>query len=1400
MLIESYENKYLEKYGFIGKDPIDEGNFFSNFIMYWAYKIIRLSKLINIKSEYLGKLSYERSSKKYLNDIYYVWENLNYKNSCYCPLLWTSLRTNLKQIIIITICTIFISILNVSSLYFFRVFVKIFSDPKVVGDWIIKYDIVVGFLYLLIRFLHYIFQRKTTQYLNDVGNKSSVELNNLIYDKLLKLSPSINIKAGDIYNYIQSDSHKLSKLMSNCPNLISVPFLIIMYSYLLFKYMGISFIMGFIVMIIFLLINYYYRKQFSKYLKLYLKKSDKRMGITTETFNNLKVIKLYGWDNFFLRKIQLSRNEEIDALNGRYYITTISQTLLWLAPIAMSVSSIGIYQYLNKTFKVEDIFTCLAIFTSIQNPMRSLPTTFDIIMETITSMKRIEYFLKLPEIQNDKIIRNDISTKNEGIAIQIVDGTFKWGKIQSYQSYQKQNNDILNKIKKEKEKKINNKLNINDSNDNVINKYIPLSKIPSNYHSLSSQNSNENKLYLEVENNFEEDTIKYKDTTTGETFPKLSPKVNNNSRKLFLFDKQENNMLNKSLSSSTISLKSDSFSNKIMNDEFYLSNINLTVKKGEFICIIGEVGSGKSSLIQAILNNMIIKQNNNTKIIVNGNISYVGQEAWIQNNTIQNNILFYRPYDPMKYKTILDLCELKQDLDSFPGGDLTEIGEKGVNLSGGQKARISLARAMYCDNDIYILDDPISALDAHVGKNIMNNCIVGYLKGKTIILATHALQYAAFADKIYYMKNGEINWEGTYDELTKQKFYSLFAEKINSKLKEEKEKQNKKENNKEEDIENLKINQKDLNKGKIQRITKDETKEVGKINNQVFLNYFSYIGGSYFCMALLTILISWQGLKILSDLWLGYWSEHQGERSNLFFFSIYSITALGGSLFNYMRTRIITSGSINCSTKLHNQMITSLIRAPINLFHDTVPKGQIFNRLSKDLPTVDTYTMYWFMTLTAFGSSFLGAVIVCSLYEKECLIFLPIFIILCWFLYRFYINCSRELNRIEGVLNSPILNLVNETIPGTATIRAYNLQKKYIELFQEKVDEHYKLEYYINGTGQWYLLILNMLSIIFLTYMVIMTLMHKNKFTPKIIGIILTYSLVLQEDMIEFLSSFSNFENTMTKLERCLSYTKLISERPNSLMSDLSLKDWPNKGEIVFENFNVKYRNDTELVLKNINFHLKSGEHLGIVGRTGSGKSTISLCLFRILEAFSGHIYIDGIDISKVGLDKLRESITIIPQDSTLMDGTLRYNIDPIKAFTDKDIIKIMKKIGFDYIIKQHQSGLDQNISENGSNLSIGEKQLICITRAILRKTKIIVLDEATASIDYKTEEIIQKALNELLANSTMICIAHRIKTVINADKILVLENGEVAEFDTPKNLLENKNSLFYDFYSKSLL
>lgn len=1328
----------IEKYGFIDKDPLAEHSCFGRFFFTWAYKIIALSKRTVLKTEYLGILGQKYRSKTFFNNIWTIWETKKYKLLKRWPLLKTAFRSNVCSIIVVMFCTLIASALSVLEIHFFRQYISMFTNDIPLD----KNQIYIGVAYLGVRLVDFLLQRKTTELLNFVGDKSSVELSCLIYDKLLKLSPSSEVKSGDIFNYLQSDCHKLSNLMSSCPNLLTVPFLIIMYNYLLFQYMGISFVFGFVVMIIFLIANYYFRKKFSFYLKLHSKKSDQRMRIATETFNNLKVIKLYGWDDVFLPRIQDARDEELKALEKRYQITQVSQTLLWLAPIAMSVAAIGAYQYFNDTFNIGDMFTCLGIFTSIQNPMRMLPVTFDNILETIVSMGRIEKFLKLPEIVKSTVIKNDANTMKEKIAIKIENGNFTWGGKRDTAKSVKEAPVAVKEKKKEKQDEI-----------------------------------------LEMIN------VKFKHVA-----PLENPALTEENRTSISSD------FGSSLDSSISSIAS---TNQNPNG-LILKNINLEIKEGEFICVIGEVGSGKSSLIQAILNNMTNVFPMASKVIVNGKISYVSQESWIQNTTVQNNILFYHPFEVEKYNKIINLCELRQDLDILVGGDLTEIGEKGVNLSGGQKARISIARAMYTDKDIFIFDDPISALDAHVGKNIMMNCIVGYLKNKTRILVTHALQYASFADRIFYMEGGEIKWTGTYSEIVKEPFYRVFLDKVNSYQKgKENEESNKTKKEKESNSTAKSMTEKPENNnksGQVKRITKDEGKEVGKIDKKVFFAYFKYIGGACLIIGLLSSLIMWQLLKLDSDMWLGYWSEHQEKSKNKFFFSIYAALALGSTIFNYFRTCLITSGSLKCSVRLHKEMIGNLINAPINLFHDTIPKGQIFNRLSKDLPTVDTYTMYWFMTLTSFGSSFLGAVIICSIYQPYCLIFLPFFTIVCWYLSRFYMNCSRELTRMEGVLNSPILNIINETIPGTTTIRAYGFEDIYIKSFQNKVDEHFKVRLFLIGTYQWYLLILNLLSFMFFGFLIVFTLLYKSTFSAKAIGILLTYSIVMQEDLIQFLTSFSNFENTMTKMERCLGYTKLISEKPQVTQVDETIPSWPQRGKVEFINYSVKYRPDTEIVLKNISFKINPGEHLGIVGRTGSGKSTISLCLFRILEATNGKILIDDVDISTIGLKKLRTSITIIPQDSTLMTGTLRYNIDPVGLYSDTDITKVMTEIGFNYILQQHPQGLDQNISENGGNLSIGEKQLICITRAILRKSKIVIMDEATASIDFKTEEIIQKALDKLLKDSTLITIAHRIKTVRNSSKILVLDQGQIVEFDTPDNLLANTKSYFYDYYSKSTL
>jgi ABC-type multidrug transport system fused ATPase/permease subunit len=1222
-------------------------------------------------------------------------------------------------------------------------------------------DKYIGGIYLLIRFVKIFLYQKLYQYLTFMGNKSFLELKNLIFDKILKLSPSIDINTGEIYNFVQIDSNKLNKLIINLPNIFSIPIILIAYNYLLYQCIGISFVPGVVVMIIFLLINYYYRTQFSKYLKLHMKKSDARIKATTEVINNLKVIKLNAWDDLAIEKIQVARGQELNALDMRYYITTISQTLLWFAPIAMSIASIGLYQYLNDEFKIADVFTSLGIFTSFKGLLRNLPNTLDVFVETLISLSRIEKFLDLQEVDDTNIEKyEDISMKNK-IALQITNGNFTWNKNYKPKSII---SEKLNINIHEEEKDMNNKINSADVRKPKLRRKTMMElKVP------DFNNKKKNEFFSSDDESSEESGSESDENTIEENIKKV--------------DEDDAISLNESQKG-------------IKNPKLYaLKNINFTIKEGEFVCIIGEVGSGKSSLIQALLNNMIQINKDESRVIINGSISYVPQEAWIQNDTLRNNILFYLPYDANKYYHILEICELKPDLESLIGGDMTEIGEKGINLSGGQRARINIARALYNNKDIYIFDDPLSALDANVGKNIVRNCIKEYLEDKTRILITHALQHVYYADKIYYMKKGKIIWEGDYKSLLNQEFFKNFQQKVNRNVKRRKTILN---------MNDLKIRRTKSFEFKdstvVKRLYKDEKKEVGIIKSKVFFMFFSYMGGFLTFVLLILVLCIWQSLKIYSDIWLGYWSEHQKEKSNLYFFSIYAFISITSTIFNFLRTKIITKGSLNCSMNLHFKMITSLIKAPINLFHDKVPKGQIFNRLSKDLTTVDTYTMYWFMTLTAFGSSFFGAIAVCGLFQYQSLFILPLFLIFSWLLSRFYMNCSRELNRLEGISNSPILNMINEAISGKITIRAFNYQMLYIKNFQKRIDENYKINFYINSIYQWYIFCLNFLEFIFLSCLICISLIYKEKFDTKTIGLLLTYSIVIQEDLIEFLSSFSNFENTMTNMERSLSYTKIISERPQILKCDRGLLNWPSKGEIIFENLCAKYRSDTELVLKNVSLSIKAGEHIGLVGRTGCGKSTLALCLARIIEPQSGKIYIDDVDITSIGLKKLRENLTIITQETTILDGTLRYNFDPRGEHNDKEIYKVLKKIGFDDFVKKKKFKLNHQISENGSNLSIGEKQLICITRAILKKSKIVILDEATASIDFKHEEIVQKAIDQLLKNSTLISIAHRIKTVLNSDKILVLENGEVKEFDKPDVLLKQKNSYFSELYTKSLI
>ena len=793
----------------------------------------------------------------------------------------------------------------------------------------------------------------------------------------------------------------------------------------------------------------------------------------------------------------------------------------------------------------------------------------------------------------------------------------------------------------------------------------------------------------------------------------------------------------------------------------------------------------------------------NSLLNVNGSISYVSQSAWVMNETVRNNIIFFNEYDEKKFNEIVDICELRTDIDHMEGGEMTEIGEKGINLSGGQRVRLSIARAVYAGGDIFIFDDPLSALDANVGSKIFNNVILDHLRCQTRIVVTHALQYVQDADRIFYMKNGKIVWKGNYDQIIKQPFYS----ELSNKLKNPEENDNNNNDNKIEDLESSAENDKSTNKSvdlrknstEICRITKDDEQELGKVKRSLYLTYISYMGGVFIFLTIIIVLVIWISLLMLSDLWLANWSAKKGlDRSeNLFNFGIYSLFGLGSTCFTLIHAILTKKGVMHLNKNLHDSMIYNLIRAPINLFHDVTTKGQILSRLSNDLLNIsETFTNY--RSIFSLGFFALGSIVMCSIFQKWSLLFLPFLLLSTLAILNFYLKAGVQLNRLEAISRSNLSNVFYEVYSGYSTICAFGNSTNFLEKLYKRMDILFSVFIYSIGSNQWFAITLDFVFFSFLSFFIGFSIIFENTFSVQSIGLLLSYSLLLSDYVKYSIDNMVYMEKNMVSLDRCHQYTKIVQEKHYHLDLDKKFdSSWPVGGEINFNDLHVRYRPESDIILKNLNFRISAKEKIGVVGRTGSGKSTLCLSLFRILEPALGTIYIDGVDITHIGLKKLRSSISIIPQDPTLFEGTLKYNIDPLENYNESQIKQVIEDVGLSYVLNGKE-GLNMKISENGQNLSVGERQLICISRAILRNSKIIVMDEATSSVDNKTETLIQKAINGLLKDYTVITIAHRIKTILNYDKILVMSHGEIMEFDTPDNLINNKSSYFYEMYSKS--
>ncbi|XP_065055747.1 multidrug resistance-associated protein 1-like [Rhopilema esculentum] len=846
---------------------------------------------------------------------------------------------------------------------------------------------------------------------------------------------------------------------------------------------------------------------------------------------------------------------------------------------------------------------------------------------------------------------------------------------------------------------------------------------------------------------------------------------------------------------------------------FMLKNINLEVERGSLVAIVGQVGCGKSSLLSSFLGEMEKKHGT---VTVNGKIAYVPQQAWIQNATLESNVLFGKLFNPKKYDEVIEACALKSDLEVLPGGDMTEIGEKGINLSGGQKQRVSIARALYNGADVYLFDDPLSAVDSHVAKHIFDNVIgpYGMLRKKVRILVTHSISFLPQVDKIVVMKNGSISEIGTYDEIvsssgTYAEFLRSFAldddvidEDLEATTVQGKGRkrvasissQGSHQFTQMEKMLHMKDHfekqQKEKEKGN--KMIQDEATQTGRVRTSVFVTYAKSVG----LLATILVLLFALGSKFFlvgARIWLAGWSSDSKttDKERDRYLLVYGLLGLGHCVCQYLGGITLTIGSCVAAKKLHNSLLKNVLRCPMRFF-ETTPMGRLTNRFSKDINVIDE-------DIPSTIDSFIGC-----LFTIVSVIFTisystPLFVIALVPLtviyiatQRFYVASSRQLKRIESVKRSPIYNHFFESINGVSTIRAQQQQQRFIEESEFRIDDNQAAYAPSMYSNRWLAVRLEFVGNTLILFSALFAVIAKENITAGIAGLSISYSMQITQTLNWFVRMSSKLETDIVAVERVKEYTEIPTEAARIKPDNRPQTAWPENGAIHVTDYCVRYRDGLDYALNHIKFDVNPSEKVGLVGRTGAGKSTVAMALFRIIEAAEGHIKIDDVNIADIGLHDLRSRLTIIPQDPVLFSGSLRFNLDPFDEHEDDAVWNALEISHLKEFVASLSGQLQENVSEGGSNFSIGQRQLMCLARALLRKTKVLVLDEATAAVDMETDEFIQQTIREEFKNCTVFTIAHRLNTVMDYDRIMVLDRGTVVEFDSPQKLLQNRG-IFYE-------
>ncbi|EIW74375.1 P-loop containing nucleoside triphosphate hydrolase protein [Coniophora puteana RWD-64-598 SS2] len=869
--------------------------------------------------------------------------------------------------------------------------------------------------------------------------------------------------------------------------------------------------------------------------------------------------------------------------------------------------------------------------------------------------------------------------------------------------------------------------------------------------------------------------------------------------------------------------------------QFTLTDLSFELPPGELSLICGKLGSGKTLLLLGLLGeadvvagqvlcprstpNALASMSHGLPIereewVVKGVCAYVPQVAWLRNASIKDNILFNLPFDEERYQKTLEVCALTADLQILEDGDESEIGEKGINLSGGQKARVSLARAVYSRASVVLLDDVLSAVDAHTAYHLYNQCLKGELmQGRTIVLVSHNVQLASSgASYVVALDNGRVAFRGDTNAFRSS---SIMSQLAHAEILDESETAS---DDKEDQPMDTGAQGKITDTSKVKpeqghiktprKLVQDEKRAQGRLGRNIWGIYMTACGGSFYWAVFFLVFICAALIPVAENWWLKTWSgSSEGaieEKGVIYYLKVYAAITLAGLVFRVVPDYVVFTGGITASTKLYKRMLESVLLANIR-FHDTASRGVLLNRFAKDFEVLDSVLPGDFGRIFLFGlASLTTIVVVITVGGWVFLIAACLVGYMYWQVAKLYGKTAQDIRRLDSVARSSLYSIYGETIAGVTVIRAFGASSKFLRDMMRCADTNANPFFWTWGVNRWlssrfYLLAGTMVALTGFAAVL------SPQISAPLAGFSLAFAAGISSNLYFFVRMYTAVEQSLVALERVDELSNIEPESPE-ILEYRPCASWPDRGSVVCEDLAIRYAHDLPNVLHRLNFEVKPGEKIGILGRTGSGKSTLALSLFRFVEATEGRIVIDGVDISKIGLTDLRSRLTIIPQDPTILSGTLRSTLDVFGEYDDADIYEALKRVHL--IPSVHQSeaetddleainanafrNLDSLVSEGGDNFSAGEKQLICMARAILKHSRVLVMDEATASVDYATDELISKTIREEFSSSTILTIAHRLRTVIDYDKVMILNDGHIVEFDRPSALLNDKTSSFY--------